>query len=118
MAAAPRNGEAEQIIVAPTGPLIVPALAAGDAQPVLSLVVPTLNESENIADFLAAVRQTLDQALPGRYEVIVVDDDSADRTWEIAARLLEGFPAPSTPISSIPRTSWAASWSARPAPIW
>ena len=75
------------VIVAPTGPLIVPALAGGDTQPVLSLVVPTLNERDNIADFLAAVRHNLDQALPGRYEVIVVDDDSADRTWEIAARL-------------------------------
>ena len=92
MAVVPRNSEAEPIIVAPTGPLVVPAVVAGDAQPVLSLVVPTLNESENIADFLAAVRLTLDQALPGRYEVIVVDDDSADRTWEIAARLRQGFP--------------------------
>jgi dolichol-phosphate mannosyltransferase len=92
LATAPRNSEAEHIIVAPTGPLVVPAVAAADAQPVLSLVVPTLNESENIADFLAAVRHTLDEALPGRYEVIVVDDDSADRTWEIAARLREGFP--------------------------
>ena len=93
MATAPRSGEAEHVIVAPTGPLIVPALAAGDAQPVLSLVVPTLNERENITDFLAAVRHNLDQALPGRYEVIVVDDDSADRTWEIAARLCADFPA-------------------------
>ncbi len=93
MATAPRSGEAEHVIVAPTGPLIVPALAAGDAQPVLSLVVPTLNERDNIADFLAAVRHNLDQALPGRYEVIVVDDDSADRTWEIAARLCADFPA-------------------------
>jgi len=93
---APRNSEADPIIAAPTGPLIVPALAPalapGGAQPLLSLVVPTLNESENIADFLAAVRQTLDHALPGQYEVIVVDDDSADRTWEIAARLRPGFP--------------------------
>jgi dolichol-phosphate mannosyltransferase len=79
-------------MAAPTGPLIVPAVASGDAQPVLSLVVPTMNESENITDFLAAVRHTLDQALPGRYEVIVVDDDSADRTWEIAARLGDSFP--------------------------
>jgi dolichol-phosphate mannosyltransferase len=92
LAVVPRNSEAEPIIVAPTGPLVVPAVVAGDAPPVLSLVVPTLNESENIADFLAAVRLTLDQALPGRYEVIVVDDDSADRTWEIAARLRQGFP--------------------------
>jgi dolichol-phosphate mannosyltransferase len=82
----------QHTIAAPTGPLIVPALATSDTQPLLSLVVPTLNESENIVDFLAAVRQTLDQALPGRYEIIVVDDDSADRTWEIAAGLAASFP--------------------------
>ena len=58
----------------------------------LSLVVPTLNERENIADFLAAVRRNLDEALPGAYEVIVVDDDSADRTWEIAAAPDARFP--------------------------
>lgn len=92
MAAAPRSSEAEHIIAAPTGSLVIPAFAVGDAQPLLSLVVPTLNESENIIDFLAAVRHTLDQALPGKYEVIVVDDDSADRTWEIASRLRATFP--------------------------
>ena len=91
LALAPRQSETENIIAAPTGPLVVPVVAGGAAQPVLSLVVPTLNESENIADFLAAVRHTLDQALPGQYEVIVVDDDSADRTWEIAGRLRERF---------------------------
>ena len=96
MAVVPRSSEAGNIagrtMAAPTGPLVVPAVAPGDAQPVLSLVVPTLNENENIADFLAVVRHTLDQALPGRYEVIVVDDDSADRTWETAARLGDSFP--------------------------
>jgi dolichol-phosphate mannosyltransferase len=30
--------------------------------------------------------------MPGAYEVIVVDDDSADRTWEIAAGLMPEFP--------------------------
>ena len=52
-------------------------------------MVPTLNESENIIDFLAAVRHTLDHALPGRYEVIVVDDDNppADVVREIIRRL-------------------------------
>ncbi len=79
-------------IPAPIGPLIVAPAGASDTQPVLSLVVPTLNESENIADFLSAVRHTLDQALPGRYEVIVVDDDSADLTWQIAAGIAVGFP--------------------------
>jgi dolichol-phosphate mannosyltransferase len=55
-------------------------------------VVPTFNEIENLREFLAAVRVTLDEALPGRYEVIVVDDDSPDGTWEAAARIAADFP--------------------------
>jgi dolichol-phosphate mannosyltransferase len=92
MAVASQSGEVERVIVAPTGPLIVPAVTDPATAPALSLVVPTLNESENIADFLAAVKRNLDLALPGDYEVIVVDDDSADRTWEIAAGLMPEFP--------------------------
>ncbi|MEO8595778.1 MAG: polyprenol monophosphomannose synthase [Candidatus Solibacter sp.] len=92
MARAPQMSEAGPVIAAPTGPLVVPSTGTGASQPLLSLVVPTLNESENIADFLAAVRDNLDAALPGRYEVIVVDDDSADGTCEIAAGLCAGFP--------------------------
>jgi dolichol-phosphate mannosyltransferase len=92
LAAPPKNREGAPIIEAPTGPLMVPALDPASPDILLSLVVPTLNERENIADFLTAVRQTLDAALPGQYEVIVVDDDSADRTWEIAAQIAETFP--------------------------
>ena len=92
MAVAFQSGEAERIIVAPTGRLIVPPLTDTSGAPALSLVVPTLNERENIADFLAAVRRNLDSSIPGDYEVIVVDDDSADRTWEIAAGLMSEFP--------------------------
>ena len=58
----------------------------------VSLIVPTFNEAENIREFLDAVRTILDRVLPGAYEVIVVDDDSPDRTWELAASLT-GFPA-------------------------
>ena len=65
---------------------------AGEAEVALSLVVPTFNEIENLREFLAAVRVTLDEALPARYEVIVVDDDSPDGTWEAAARLAADFP--------------------------
>jgi len=38
------------------------------------------------------VRIVLDRALPGAYELIVVDDDSADGTGDIAAALMPGFP--------------------------
>jgi dolichol-phosphate mannosyltransferase len=76
---------------APVGPLIVPALSRPAV--FFSLVVPTFNESENIAGFLTAVRDTLESAAAYHpYEVIVVDDDSPDLTWEIAAKMTAGFP--------------------------
>lgn len=73
-----------------TGPLCVPSGFAPEIR--LSLVVPTFNESENIEAFLTALRQPLDQALGEHYEIIVVDDDSPDRTWELATALQVGFP--------------------------
>jgi dolichol-phosphate mannosyltransferase len=76
----------------PTGPLIV-GPAPPNAAIELSIVVPTLDEADNIADFLQALRAVLDAALSGRYEVIVVDDDSADETWRIAEALRARFPA-------------------------
>lgn len=49
----------------------------------ISVVVPTFNEEASIAACLASLA---DQTVPrGRYEVIVVDGNSADRTREVAA---------------------------------
>src|SRR5215510_14534870 len=92
MPVASQSSESDRVITAPVGRLVVPPAQPAAGAPTLSLVVPTLNERENIADFLSAVRTNLDAALPGDYEVIVVDDDSPDRTWEIAAGLVPGFP--------------------------
>ncbi len=92
MEVASRKGEAPRAIAAPTGRLVVPPVSGAGCALELSLIVPTLNEGENIRAFLDAVRQNLDAALPGRYEVIVVDDDSADRTWETAAGMMPDFP--------------------------
>ncbi len=63
-----------------------------DAKPFLSLVVPTYNEAGNIEALIRSLVTSLDRAFPGTYEVIVVDDDSPDRTWEIAQGLQEEFP--------------------------
>jgi len=60
--------------------------------PVLSLVVPTYNEAENIEPFLQRIRGLLDPVLGRRYEVIVVDDDSPDETWKVAAGLQDNYP--------------------------
>ena len=49
--------------------------------PVLSVISPTFNEAENVVPLL----ESLATALAGlSHEVIIVDDDSPDRTWEIA----------------------------------
>ena len=60
--------------------------------PLLSLVVPTYNEAENIEPFLRRIRGLLDPVLGSRYEVIVMDDNSPDETWKVAAGIQEGYP--------------------------
>ncbi|MEP0869320.1 glycosyltransferase [Trichocoleus desertorum AS-A10] len=58
----------------------------------LSLVIPTFNESENIEAMIELLSKLLDQALPGNYELIVVDDDSPDYTWKIAQEMVSQYP--------------------------
>ena len=52
--------------------------------PVLSVVVPTFNERDNVAKLFSK----LDATLTGiAWEVIFVDDNSPDRTWEVVRDL-------------------------------
>jgi dolichol-phosphate mannosyltransferase len=53
----------------------------------LSLVIPTFNEAKNIAEIAGRLTALLDPSLGDAYELIVVDDDSPDRTWEITQLL-------------------------------
>lgn len=57
-----------------------------------SLVIPTYNESKNIKEIVELLSQQLDKAIPGAYELIVVDDDSPDRTWAVALELMSQYP--------------------------
>ncbi|AFY73998.1 putative membrane protein [Synechococcus sp. PCC 7502] len=57
-----------------------------------SLVIPTFNESQNIKDLVPVLTELLDKFLPNNYELIVVDDDSPDRTWEVAEALTSDYP--------------------------
>lgn len=50
------------------------------SSPSLSVVIPTYNESANIPILLERLETVLSEI---DYEVVVVDDDSPDKTWEI-----------------------------------
>lgn len=85
---------------APKGPLVIPETPSlsDSKQPQttslisFSLVIPTYNEAKNIAKIVDVISRLLDESLSGQYELIVVDDDSPDRTWEIAAQLTSSYP--------------------------
>ena len=81
----------------PSGALRVPAspletLVASDRSIHFSLIIPTYNEGKNIEAIVRLLAGLLDEFLPDDYELVVVDDDSPDRTWEIAQSLIPDYP--------------------------
>jgi dolichol-phosphate mannosyltransferase len=80
----------------PLGDLVIPDLAMRRStdRPVcdFSLVIPTYNEGRNIVAMLERLVPLLDGAYADRYEIIVVDDDSPDRTWELAGKVAAALP--------------------------
>lgn len=58
----------------------------------LSLVIPTYNERDNVIPLVENLSQLLDRKIPDQYELIIVDDDSPDRTWELASKLTPDYP--------------------------
>ncbi|MDF5737576.1 MULTISPECIES: glycosyltransferase [unclassified Nostoc] len=85
------------LLTVPTGPLKISELppnhvgTSGESIH-LSLVIPTYKERDNIQNVVSILSQLLDESIPGNYELIVVDDDSPDRTWEIAESLTPEYP--------------------------
>ena len=53
----------------------------------VSVIMPTLNEAGNIVNLIQSTVDALKKAGINEIEIIVVDDDSADRTWELAAQV-------------------------------
>jgi dolichol-phosphate mannosyltransferase len=93
-------GQFHSLLRVPTGVLTIPELDAAAAlsdRPSgsdieLSIVIPTYNESANVPILVAQLTALLDQELPSAYELIVVDDNSPDRTWEVAAQMMADYP--------------------------
>jgi dolichol-phosphate mannosyltransferase len=70
----------------PSGDLVVRALPAIERL-AFSLVVPTFNESHNLAELIKLLKPVIASKVGDSYEIIVVDDDSPDETWQVAADL-------------------------------
>ncbi len=89
-AKAPAPGAA---LAVPEGALVVapqdPKSAGGM---LLSVIVPTFNEALNIANLVGQLTRVLGERFGERYEIIVVDDNSPDRTWELAESLVADSP--------------------------
>lgn len=94
-----------ELVSVPQGNLKIPALdvASPDKHQlsqspikedtiVLSLVIPTYNEGKNLGPLLQKLTAALDVSWWGRYELILVDDDSADLTWQSALDLIHRYP--------------------------
>jgi dolichol-phosphate mannosyltransferase len=65
--------------------------AEHDPAVILSLVVPTYDEADNIEALLRSLHDVLTGCRVG-FEILVVDDDSPDRTWEVARNLASELP--------------------------
>jgi dolichol-phosphate mannosyltransferase len=88
--------EPDSLLSVPTGALQIPELPpstvdAGSENILLSLVIPTYKERDNIKNVVRILSQLLDESIPGNYELIVVDDDSPDCTWEVAESLTREY---------------------------
>ena len=89
--------EPNSLLSVPTGTLQIsefPQTTGGEncESIYFSLVVPTYKERDNIQNVVSILTKLLDELIPGDYELIVVDDDSPDLTWEIAQLLMPEYP--------------------------
>ena len=86
----------KNLLLVPSGELRIPRLPlrAGIAnQSILfSLVIPTYMEAGNINRIVRTLTRLLDESIPGDYELILVDDNSPDGTWEVALSMTSEFP--------------------------
>jgi dolichol-phosphate mannosyltransferase len=89
---ADQDGEI-RLLPVPRGPFVIPSETTRPPSGiVLSLVLPTYNEKDNLPKLVKELVGLLDPVLRDRYELLVVDDDSSDLTWQVALNLAGTFP--------------------------
>lgn len=75
---------------APRGRLVVRAVPT-PAPFRLSVVVPTREEADSVGPLVRIIAEVLERAGVADHEILVVDDDSRDRTWEVALAATRDF---------------------------
>ncbi|MEH2072077.1 MAG: glycosyltransferase [Nostoc sp.] len=92
-----KTNSSNSLLTVPTGPLKIsesPRSGKNISSEyiLLSLVIPTYEERNNVKNIVRILSLILDESIPGKYELIIVDDNSPDRTWEIAQSLTTEYP--------------------------
>lgn len=64
---------------------------ANDARPTLSVVIPVYNSEATLPELVRRLGETL-PALSPEYEVLLINDGSPDRSWQIIQELVEKYP--------------------------
>ncbi len=57
--------------------------------PMVSIIIPTYNEADNIKELLVKLQKVLGNM---NHEIIIIDDDSPDLTWQKATSFKSSFP--------------------------
>ena len=84
------------LVPTPTGPFVIPAEANASVSGErvrFSLIIPTYNEAKNLPTLIAQLDSTLRPVLGDSHELLVVDDDSPDKTWAVAEELAKTYPS-------------------------
>ena len=55
----------------------------------LSIITPTYNEAKNVEPFILSIKKVFNKSY--NYEIIFVDDNSGDRTYEIVKGLVKKY---------------------------
>ncbi len=86
----------KNLLSVPSGSLRVPGsssrVSVASQSILFSLVIPTYLEAGNIHRIVRTLTSLLDESIPGDYEIILVDDNSPDGTWEAALSMTSQFP--------------------------